>query len=156
MKEKIHPKYYPEAVITCSCGNSWTVGATQPKIHTDVCYSCHPFFTGEQRIVDTEGQVERFYKRLQAREQYAEDARARQEAKESPLIPIGELKLRNRVVALLKTAELETVADVLAKLEIGDEALLAIGGIGRTALADIKKALRARGFEWSEAESGDS
>ncbi len=64
MKPDIHPKYYPEAVLTCSCGNTWVSGSTKPKIRTDVCSACHPFFTGEQRIVDTEGQVERFYRRL--------------------------------------------------------------------------------------------
>ncbi|UCC63454.1 MAG: 50S ribosomal protein L31 [Anaerolineae bacterium] len=65
MKQDIHPKYYPEAVFTCSCGNSWVGGSTKAKVHTDVCSACHPFFTGEQRIVDTEGQVERFYRRLE-------------------------------------------------------------------------------------------
>jgi len=65
MKPDIHPKYYPEAVFTCSCGNSWVGGSTQAKVHTDVCSACHPFFTGEQRIVDTEGQVERFLRRLE-------------------------------------------------------------------------------------------
>lgn len=65
MKEKIHPKYYPEATVLCACGNSWKTGATQELIRTDVCSACHPFFTGEQRIVDTAGQVERFIRRLE-------------------------------------------------------------------------------------------
>ena len=65
MKDKIHPKYYPEATVSCACGNSWTTGATQEEIRTDVCSACHPFFTGEQRIVDTAGQVERFMRRLE-------------------------------------------------------------------------------------------
>ena len=64
MKENIHPKWYPEARIVCACGNTWTAGATVETIHTDVCSRCHPFFTGQARIVDTEGQVDRFYKRL--------------------------------------------------------------------------------------------
>jgi large subunit ribosomal protein L31 len=68
MKPDIHPEYYSEAVFTCSCGNSWVGGSTQPKVHTDVCSACHPFFTGEQRIVDTEGQVERFMRRLERAE----------------------------------------------------------------------------------------
>jgi large subunit ribosomal protein L31 len=69
MKEEIHPKYYPEAVVRCACGNTWTTGSTVPEIRTDVCSACHPFFTGEQRIVDAEGRVDRFYRRLeQARE----------------------------------------------------------------------------------------
>jgi len=64
MKQNIHPKWYPEARVTCACGNAWTVGATVEEIRTDVCSNCHPFFTGQTRIVDTEGQVDRFYKRL--------------------------------------------------------------------------------------------
>nr|WP_290665273.1 50S ribosomal protein L31 [Ardenticatena sp.] len=66
MKEGIHPTYYPDAKVICACGNVFTVGATKKEIHTDVCSVCHPFFTGEQRIVDTAGQVDRFMKRLQA------------------------------------------------------------------------------------------
>jgi large subunit ribosomal protein L31 len=65
MKDKIHPNYYPEARVTCACGNSWVTGATQEEIRTDVCSACHPFYTGEQRIVDTAGQVERFMRRLE-------------------------------------------------------------------------------------------
>ena len=65
MKDEIHPKYYPEAVVRCACGNTWTTGSTVEKLRTDVCSACHPFFTGEQRIVDTEGRVDRFYRRLQ-------------------------------------------------------------------------------------------
>ena len=64
MKENLHPEYYPEAVVRCACGNSWTTGSTQPEVRTDVCSACHPFFTGEQRIVDSEGRVDRFYRRL--------------------------------------------------------------------------------------------
>jgi large subunit ribosomal protein L31 len=64
MKDNLHPEYYPEAVVRCACGNSWTTGSTQPEVRTDVCSACHPFFTGEQRIVDSEGRVDRFYRRL--------------------------------------------------------------------------------------------
>ena len=76
MKEKIHPTYYPEATVFCSCGNSWTTGATQETIRTDVCSACHPFYTGEQRIVDTAGQVERFMRRLEKRGELAEQEEA--------------------------------------------------------------------------------
>jgi large subunit ribosomal protein L31 len=65
MKDDIHPKYYPEATVICACGNSWHTGATKEVIRTDVCSACHPFYTGEQRIVDTAGQVERFMRRLE-------------------------------------------------------------------------------------------
>ena len=70
MKEGIHPKWYPEAKVSCAtCGRAWTVGAAVPEIRTDVCSNCHPFYTGQQRIVDTEGQVDRFIKRLEKRQE---------------------------------------------------------------------------------------
>ena len=64
MKEKIHPKYYPDAKVICACGNSFTTGSTRKEMRVDVCSKCHPFFTGEQKIVDKAGQVERFKRRF--------------------------------------------------------------------------------------------
>jgi len=63
MKDKIHPKYYENAKVTCLCGNTFTAGSTKPEIRVEVCGKCHPFYTGEQRIVDSLGRVERFKKR---------------------------------------------------------------------------------------------
>ena len=68
MKDKIHPKYYPEAKVICSCGNTFTLGATMPVLKIELCSKCHPFFTGEQRIVDTTGQVERFKRRFKIKD----------------------------------------------------------------------------------------
>ena len=62
MKATLHPKY-EEVTVTCSCGNSWTTRSTKGTISLDVCSNCHPYFTGEQRIVDTAGRVERFRRR---------------------------------------------------------------------------------------------
>jgi large subunit ribosomal protein L31 len=76
MKKGIHPAYYPEAKVVCACGNTWTTGATQEVVRTDVCSACHPFFTGEQRIVDTAGQVERFMRRLERKVEIAEQEEA--------------------------------------------------------------------------------
>ena len=67
MKATIHPQY-EEATVTCACGNSWVTRSTKAQIHVDVCSNCHPFFTGEQRIVDTAGRVERFRRRYQKSE----------------------------------------------------------------------------------------
>ena len=64
MKADIHPTYYPEAQVVCSCGNTFVAGATQPTLRVEICSQCHPFFTGEQRIVDTEGRVERMKRRF--------------------------------------------------------------------------------------------
>ncbi len=63
MKAGIHPKYV-KALVTCACGNSWETMSTQERLRTDLCSKCHPFYTGEQRIVDTAGQVERFHRRF--------------------------------------------------------------------------------------------
>ena len=63
MKDKIHPKYYEDATVTCSCGNTFTIGSTRKTLKVELCSKCHPFFTGERRIVDTEGRVERFKRR---------------------------------------------------------------------------------------------
>lgn len=60
MKNDIHPKYYPEAKLKCSCGKIFTVGATKTEINVEICSACHPFYTGEKRVIDTAGRVERF------------------------------------------------------------------------------------------------
>lgn len=67
MKTDIHPTYFPQAKITCACGNTFTTGATVPEIKLEVCSSCHPFFTGKEKLVDTEGRVERFERRMAAK-----------------------------------------------------------------------------------------
>ncbi len=82
MKEGIHPKYFPKATVVCACGNTWTTGATQEEIRTDVCSACHPFFTGEQRIVDTAGQVERFMRRLEKKVDLTGEEEAQEEVQE--------------------------------------------------------------------------
>ena len=60
MKEKIHPKYFPKATVTCGCGNTFTVGSTKEHIRVEICSKCHPFYTGAQTLIDTAGRVERF------------------------------------------------------------------------------------------------
>jgi large subunit ribosomal protein L31 len=79
MKDGIHPTYYPDAQIICACGNTWTTGSTKKVIHTDVCNKCHPFYTGEQRIVDTAGQVDRFMKRLERTADTVDTIRSQQD-----------------------------------------------------------------------------
>jgi len=83
MKKGIHPKYYPEAKVTCACGNTWVTGSTKEELRTDVCSKCHPFFTGQlQRLVDTAGQVERFNKRVEQAKILREEAEIRGAARE--------------------------------------------------------------------------
>lgn len=147
MKPKIHPKWHENAQVTCACGYTWTVGATVKEIRTDVCSKCHPFFTGEQRIVDTEGQVDRFMRRLKAREDALREVQERKEARTSPNLGVADLGLPARVLSSLQEAGIETVNDILARMtESGDEGLTNIRGFGLKALADLKKLLRAQGF----------
>ncbi len=146
MKTGIHPTYYPDAQVICACGNTWTTGSTKKVIHTDVCSKCHPFFTGEQRIVDTEGQVDRFYKRLQARQEYLSELEAREAARTSPERPIAELELGTRATEALARAGITKVGQALELLAKGETALLSIDGFGRKSLADLKKRLRQFGY----------
>ena len=66
MKKDIHPKYYPNATIHCNCGKIFKIGATKPEIHVEICSACHPFYTGQEKIVDAAGRVEKFKKRVAA------------------------------------------------------------------------------------------
>ncbi len=69
MKAAIHPQWYPEAKVTCVCGNTFAVGATVPELSVDVCAVCHPFYTGQMKYVDTAGRVDSFKaKREQAQD----------------------------------------------------------------------------------------
>lgn len=151
MKADIHPTYYPQAQVICACGNTWTTGSTKPVIHTDVCSACHPFFTGEQRIVDTEGQVDRFYRKVEAHKQYLADVDARASARVSPDRPIAELELGARATESLSKAGIVNVGQALERLAQGEQAILAVEGFGRKSLADLKKRLRAFGYELPES-----
>ena len=75
MKAKIHPKYTP-AKVSCACGNAFVTRATVPEIRVEICSNCHPFYTGRQKLVDTERRVERFHQRYEA---YHKLEKARQE-----------------------------------------------------------------------------
>lgn len=63
MKEGIHPEYHVNAVVTCVCGNTFQTGSTQKELRVDICSACHPFFTGKQKLIDTEGRIDRFRKK---------------------------------------------------------------------------------------------
>jgi large subunit ribosomal protein L31 len=82
VKDKIHPKYYPEARVICACGNEWVTGSTQEVLRTDVCSACHPFFTGQQRIVDVGGHVDRFQRRVEQSRKLRRESEKRDVARE--------------------------------------------------------------------------
>jgi large subunit ribosomal protein L31 len=148
MKKGIHPTYYPDAQVVCACGNTWTTGSTRKMIRTEVCSKCHPFFTGQQaRIIDIEGQVDRFYRKLQARQSYVEQQKAREEARVSPDRTVVDLALGNRPTEALAKAGITTVGQIIDKLAVGEQSLLDIDGFGRKSLIDLKKKLRSLGYD---------
>ena len=90
MKSAIHPKYNAEAQVICVCGNRFTVGSTQDVIHVELCYDCHPFYTGEQKFVDTASRIQKFQKKQEAAKAYqvtkvkkAEDKKKQQDGPKS-------------------------------------------------------------------------
>lgn len=152
MKQSIHPQYYPEATVICSCGNTWTTGATVEVIRTDICSACHPFFTGEQRIVDTAGQVDRYQKRMKRHQQHLAEEEARTEKasrkQQGTLLKqqMEALDLSERVHKALVDAGMVSIGDVAKKLEAGDGELLAVPGVGPKALEEVKDRLQAIGL----------
>ncbi len=90
MKQGIHPNY-ETTTVTCSCGTTWETRSTKKNLRVDLCSACHPFYTGEQRIVDTAGQVERFMRRMGQREALAqrreEQVAAQTAARQAPPPP---------------------------------------------------------------------
>lgn len=65
MKKDIHPNYYPNAKATCSCGNTFEIGATVPEFRLELCPNCHPLYTGKMKMVDTAGRLDRFREKLE-------------------------------------------------------------------------------------------
>ncbi len=70
MKKDIHPKYNKEATVKCACGNTFSTGSTLEKINVEVCSKCHPFYTGQEKVMDTAGRVEKFKKRQEAAKKF--------------------------------------------------------------------------------------
>jgi large subunit ribosomal protein L31 len=60
MKKEIHPEYFTKAAVVCACGNTFTLGSTKEKIEVEICSACHPFYTGNEKVLDAAGRVEKF------------------------------------------------------------------------------------------------
>jgi large subunit ribosomal protein L31 len=82
MKAKIHPQYNKDVKVTCTCGNTFVTGSTTKTIAVEVCYKCHPFYTGEQKFLDRKGRVETFKKSMAAAKQYKETASLKKQKKQ--------------------------------------------------------------------------
>jgi large subunit ribosomal protein L31 len=151
MKAEIHPKVYDAPVTCASCGKTWVTTSTRKELRIDVCSNCHPFFTGESaRIMDIEGQVDRFYKKLYARQTYVEQQKVKEESASSPDRSIDDLELSPRATDALKKAGILSIGLILAKLGEGNAAMLEVAGFGQSSLTAAKKKLRALGFEVPE------
>lgn len=84
MKTGIHPTYYSEAKVTCVCGNTFTVGSTKPTLEIEVCSACHPFYTGQDTIMDKVGRVQKFRERLAKKQASKQTSRAKAKAAKKP------------------------------------------------------------------------
>ena len=146
MKEGLHPEWYPDAKVFVAGEEVMTVGSTIPEIRVEIWSGTHPFYTGQQRLVDTEGQVDRFMRRLQKREELMVEEEIEEEKAKPVNLSVEAMSLGTRAVKALQVAEVATVGEVLALLEQGEDALLALPGIGQKALIDIKRFLRAEGI----------
>ena len=147
MKPEIHPEWYPNAEVIYDGEVIMTVGATQPRIVVDVWSGTHPFYTGQQRLLDTEGQVDRFMRRLQRRASIDADAAAKKTKRDPRKLTIDAFSIGQRGEKGLRQANLTTVGDVLDLYEEGgDDAILALPSLGQTALIGIKRYLRAEGL----------
>ena len=84
MREGIHPKYHV-VEARCACGNTFMTRSTKPELHLEICSNCHPFFTGRQKLIDTEGRVERFTKKfgVQTSESRKQAAKAKSKKQKS-------------------------------------------------------------------------
>ncbi len=83
MKKEIHPKVNTDTKVTCACGNSFDTMSTLDEIRVEICSACHPFFTGQQRFVDTEGRIEKFEKKRKMAEENKKTAKSTNKASKS-------------------------------------------------------------------------
>ena len=83
MKTKGHPKWHPEAKVTCACGAQFTTGSTMPSINVEVCSNCHPLYTGQQKFLDTAGRVDKFNQRAALAEKKKSEAAERKRKKDA-------------------------------------------------------------------------
>lgn len=86
VKTNIHPTWYPEAKVSCTCGNTFITGSTLPEIHVQICSNCHPLYTGQAKFVDTLGQVDRFVKKVEVSKAKQAERKKIEEARKSKIV----------------------------------------------------------------------
>lgn len=156
MKADIHPTVFDAKVTCASCGNTWTTTSTKKELRIDVCSNCHPFYTGESaKLLDVEGQVDRFYKKITAAQTFAEQIKVKEEALVVTNRSVDDLTLTPRATDALKKAGVLTIGQVVEKLAGGDAELTGIAGFGQSALTSAKKKIRALGIELPEVAKAE-
>jgi len=100
MKSNIHPAYFDDAKVICSCGNSFTTGATVAEIHVELCNKCHPFYTGQQKFVDSASRIDKFRKKIEAAKDKPQKTKSKVVEKDSS--DNAPLTLREMLSALRK------------------------------------------------------
>jgi large subunit ribosomal protein L31 len=76
MKKEIHPTYFEDAKVICACGTTFTTGSTVKELHVEICSHCHPFYTGKQKVMDTQGRVERFERMMKKKSTHPKKSKA--------------------------------------------------------------------------------
>ena len=151
MKKKGHPKYYPEARFICTCGtgNEWVGGSTQPEVRLVICSNCHPFYTGEQRIVDTAGQVERFRRRFQHFEEHKKEQvdRKQQVIEKTKTTFLNQqllaLDLPDRLFQILSEENYVTVGDIIKVFDEDSEKFMDLEGFGPKSLEQLQEKIES-------------
>ena len=146
MKSDTHPTWYPDAKVKINGEVVMTIGSTKPELNVEIWSGTHPFYTGQQRLLDTEGQVDRFLRRLQRRQEIQAELEKKQDEANPLNLSVEGMSLGTRAERALTEAGVTTVGDIMQLLEQGDDALLALAGVGRKAVIDIKRFLRAEGL----------
>lgn len=115
MKKDIHPKNYIDCKVTCVCGNSFVTTSTLPSMQVDICSSCHPLFTGTQKLIDTEGRIDKFNKKVKRMEEKAQQHKERKlsaKDKKHTLTPVKQPTLKELMEQVKQTEEKEPTSAI--------------------------------------------
>ena len=104
MKKDIHPTYNNKVKATCSCGATFVVDSTSSEIKTEICSNCHPFYTGKQKLIDSSGNVERFKKKMRAKDGVSEERKGK--------------KVKRAIRAKVKAGEKKSTKTASAKTKV--------------------------------------
>ena len=105
MNKDIHPQVYTDCVVTCACGNSFVTSSTRKSLTVEICSNCHPFYTGQQKFVDTEGRIDKFARKQKVSEAKKKAAEELKESKAKKKTKAGTVETRTTLKEALKKAK---------------------------------------------------